>query len=106
MKKILLVLITAGLVGLWAANTSAQVTPRADKRQKIQKHRVSRGVKSGSLTRRETRSVKRSYERNKRYEKRAKSDGKVTWRERRRLNRMQNRTSRKIYRKKHNARNR
>jgi hypothetical protein len=106
MKKLLLVLMIAGLAGVWAGEIAAQVTPRADRRQKVQKHRVRAGVKSGSLTRREGNSIKRSLKRNKRYEKRAKSDGKVTWRERKRLNRMERRSSRKIYRKKHNSRHR
>ena len=106
MKKLLLTLIITGLCGIFAGAADAQITPRVDKRQQNQKTRVRRGVRSGELTRRETRNIKRSTTRTRRYEKRAKSDGVVTWRERSRLNRMQNRNSRKIYRKKHNRRDR
>ena len=104
MKKLLLTLLMTGLCGIFADGADAQQTPRVDRRQQNQKTRVRRGVKSGEITKREAKSIKRSTERTRRYEKRAKSDGVVTWRERTRMNRMQNRTSRKIYRKKHNRR--
>ena len=106
MKKTLLTLMIIALVGIFAGAASAQRTPRVDRRQQNQKMRVRNGVRTGELTRRETRSIRRSTNRTRRYEKRATSDGKVTWRERRRLNRMQNRNSRKIYRKKNNRRDR
>ncbi len=106
MKKLLLTLVIAGLCSVFAGAADAQQTPRVDRRQQNQKTRFRRGVKSGEITRREAKSIKRSTERTRRYEKRAKSDGVVTWRERTRMNRMQNRTSQKIYRKKHNRRDR
>jgi hypothetical protein len=106
MKKILLTLIITGLFGIFTADVAAQRTPRVDKRQSNQNKRIRQGVRSGELTRREAKSIRRSTKRVKRYEKRAKSDGTVTRRERVRLNRMENRNSRKIYRKKHNRRDR
>jgi len=107
MKKLLLTLIITGLFGIFATDAFGQQrTPRVNKRQSNQKYRVRQGVKSGELTRREAKSIRRSTQRTKRYEKRAKSDGKVTRRERVRLNRMENRNSRKIFRKKHNRRDR
>jgi hypothetical protein len=106
MKKILLTVMITGLFGIFAGAADAQTTPRVDRRQQNQKTRVRRGVNSGELTRREVRGIKSSTKTTRRYEKRAKSDGVVTWKERRRLNRMQNRNSRKIYRKKHNRRDR
>ena len=106
MKKILLTLIITGLFGIFTADADAQRTPRVDQRQSNQKYRTRQGVRSGELTRREAKSIRRSTKRVNRYEKRAKSDGTVTRRERVRLNRMENRNSRKIYRKKHNRRDR
>lgn len=102
MKRTLIVLVITALVSSLALVSFGQV----NRRQRYQKHRVHQGVKSGEITRREGRSIRRSYNRTKRYEKRARADGRVTWRERRKMNRMQNRTSRKIYRKKHNRRDR
>ena len=106
MKKLLLTLLITGLFGIFAADAFGQKTPRVNKRQSNQKYRVRQGVKSGELTRREAKSIRRSTKRINRYEKRAKSDGVVTRRERVRLNRMENRNSRKIFRKKHNRRDR
>lgn len=106
MKKLLLTLMIAALVGVFTGAANAQRTPRVDRRQQNQNVRVRRGLNSGELTRRETRSIRRSTNRTRRYEKSAKSDGVVTWRERARLNRMQNRNSRKIFRKKNNRRDR
>jgi hypothetical protein len=105
MKKLILTL-TIAAIGIFAANTFGQVTPRADKRQKYQKHRVKQGAKSGELTKREAKSIKYSAKSANRYEKKAKSDGKVTKKERVRLQHKQNKTSRKIYRTKHNNRKR
>ena len=105
MKKLLLSLIILGLFGICATESYGQVTRRADKRQKNQKHRIKQGAKSGEITKREGKSIKRSSTQAKRYEKRAKSDGKVTWKERARLEHKQDKTSRKIYRTKHNKRN-
>ena len=105
MKKLLLVLIIA-IFGIFAANAFGQTTPRADKRQKYQKHRIKQGVNSGEITKREAKSIKYSVKDAKRYEAKAKSDGVVTKRERARLQHKENKTSRKIYRTKHNGRDR
>lgn len=105
MKKLLLTLIIAAF-GICAANAFGQTTPRADKRQKVQKHRVKQGAKSGEITKREAKSIKYSAKSANRYEKKAKSDGTVTKKERARLQHKQNKTSRKIYRTKHNGRDR
>jgi hypothetical protein len=106
MKKILLTLAVLGFFVAFTSESYGQVTRRADQRQKNQKHRVKKGAKSGEITKREGKSIKRSSTHAKRYEKRAKSDGQVTWVERRRLERKQDKTSRKIYRTKHNKRDR
>lgn len=106
MKKILLALAVIGFFGIFSVDADAQKTPRVDRRQSNQNRRVRQGVRSGELTRREANSIRRSTKRTNRYEKRAKSDGVVTRRERTRMNRMENRNSRKIFRKKHNRRER
>lgn len=106
MKKILLITMLLGLFGVTANTSLGQVTPGADKRQSNQKHRFKKGVKSGEITKREAKSVRKSTKSAKRYEAKAKSDGKVTWKERARLQHKENKSSRKIYRTKHNNRDR
>ena len=106
MKKLLLVLMILGFFAVFTSESYAQVTPGADKRQKVQKHRVKTGVKSGEITKREAKSIKYSAKSANRYEKKAKSDGKVTWKERGQLKHKENQASRKIYRTKHNKRDR
>lgn len=105
MKKLILILIIATF-GIFAANTLGQTTHRADKRQKNQKHRVKQGAKSGELTKKEAKSIKYSAKSANRYEKKVKSDGTVTKKEKLRLEHKQDKTSRKIYRTKHNGRDR
>ena len=94
------------LFGIFTANAFCQKTPHADKRQKIQKHRIKSGVKSGEITKREGKSIKYSYKNTKKYEAKAKSDGKVTWKERARLQHLENKSSRKVFRTKHNKKDR
>jgi hypothetical protein len=106
MKKTVLTIMVLGLFGVFANSSYGQVTPGADKRQSNQKHRVKKGVKSGEITKREAKSLHKSTKEAKRYEAKAKSDGKVTWKERTRLQHKENKSSRKIYRTKHNNRDR
>ncbi len=106
MKKLLLTLIALGFFGIWASESYGQITPHADKRQRNQKHRVKTGVKSGEITKREAKSIRHSEKEAKQYEAKAKSDGQVTWKERARLQHKENQASRKIYRTKHNQRDR
>ena len=79
---------------------------RADRRQRKQAARVVDGVKSGELTKRETRQIVRQQRDVQRTKRRARADGKVTVRERVRIERKQDRASRNIARKKHNRRSR
>lgn len=78
-------------------------TPRLDRREHHQAHRLAQGVKSGELTRPETRRLARGEVRLHRNEARAKSDGVVTARERARLQHEANVESSRIYRQKHDA---
>lgn len=104
MKKITLLTVLSFMLVV-AANAQT-ATPKVDKRQQIQKERISNGVKNGELTRQETRMVVRDQRHIRRVERRAEADGIVTGRERARLDRKQDRASRQIARTKHNARER
>ncbi len=72
-------------------------------RKHNQQKRIAQGVRSGSLTARETARLERNQVRLNRQERRMKSDGNFTARERARVNHQQNRLSRQIYRQKHDA---
>jgi len=81
-------------------------TPRIDRREANQKHRIQQGVRSGELTRRETARLAAEQARIRAMERRARSDGDVTARERARLQRELNQSSRHIYRQKHDRQDR
>jgi hypothetical protein len=85
---------------------AGQTTPSVDRRENRQSRRIKHGVRSGELTRHETRSLARQQARIRRHERRVKADGTVTARERASLQSQENRASRNIYRKKHNRRTR
>lgn len=99
--------VLAALVGLMAGSALAgDRTPVVTKRQHHQQARIRRGVRSGELTRAETRRLERGEAKIQRDKMKAKSDGVVTPKERAKLNREENRESRRIYRLKHNNRER
>jgi hypothetical protein len=108
MKKIVIKsLILAGLFFALGFDSSAQTaTPKVTDRQVIQSKRVSEGVRSGELTRRETKQIVRQQKNIQRTKKLAKADGKVTLAERAIIENKQDRASRNIARKKHNGRER
>ncbi|MBS1794536.1 MAG: hypothetical protein JSS81_11815 [Acidobacteria bacterium] len=107
LKRIGMMLLMAGLFGLLAVAANAQTkTPRGGKRMDLQKARIKRGVKNGSLTRRETKRLRNERKRIKSDAKVAKSDGVVTRGERRSLRRELNKSSKDIYRAKHNRKTR
>jgi uncharacterized membrane protein YebE (DUF533 family) len=96
-------LLVAALAITSIANAQDR-TPVISARQHNQERRINQGVRSGQLTRNETRHV-RNDERRIRAEKRiARADGHVSHNERRAIRHDQNRTSRVIYRDKHNNR--
>ncbi len=78
-------------------------TPGLDAREQNQRERIAQGVRSGELTRPETRRLVRGEVRLHRHERIAKSDGVVTGAERMRLQRNANRMSKRIYVQKHDA---
>jgi hypothetical protein len=71
-------------------------------RQKKQFRRISGGVKSGEITRRESKRLGREQRRIGQIKRNARADGRVNARERHRIHKLQNRASRHIYRTKHN----
>ena len=77
-------------------------TPRITKRQINQQARIKQGVKSGELTKGETRKLEKEQAKIQYDKKVAKSDGKVTPQERRKITREQNKASRDIKRLKNN----
>lgn len=81
-------------------------TPRIDAREHNQRERIAQGVRSGELTRPETRRLVRGEVRLHRHERIARSDGIVTGAERFRLHRHANRMSGRIYRQKHDVQSR
>lgn len=81
-------------------------TPVLDRREHNQAQRIRQGVRSGELTRPETRRLIRGEYRLRANEAIAKSDGVVTARERARLQHAANVESRRIYRQKHDGQTR
>lgn len=75
--------------------------PGVNARQANQHARIAQGVRSGELTRRETRKVAEEQRDIRQLERAYKSDGKLTGAERADLHHEQNQASRDIYRQKH-----
>ena len=97
LKRILtltLVIFTGSLA------TSPLFADRVNKRQKIQKKRIRSGIRSGELTKKETKKLVRQQKKINRFERKAKSDGKLNFKERHKLERMQDRASKKIFKQK------
>jgi hypothetical protein len=84
----------------------ADGTPRLDRREHHQRDRIEQGVKSGELTRPETRRLVQGQKHLRNMEARAKSDGDVTRLERARLEHTADKQSRRIYRQKHDGQSR
>lgn len=87
-------------------STGGTKTLLIDARQKEQKARIKHGVKSGELTRHETKRLAVKQTKIKRDEAKAKSDGKVTPKERKRLLHEQNHASKDIYKQKYDRQKR
>ena len=81
-------------------------TPRLDAREHNQRQRVAQGIRSGELTRPETRRLIRGEIGLHRHERAARADGVVTRAERLRLERNADRMSGRIYRQKHDLQSR
>lgn len=106
MKKSTLLAGIGLALSLAMAGSVSAGTPRIDQREHNQRGRIQNGVKSGELTRPETRRLAAGQVHVHRVEARAKSDGVVTARERAHLQHEANQQSRRIYRQKHDAQDR
>jgi hypothetical protein len=103
----LLALVTAGsTLGMVSAASAGTNSPRIDRREARQQNRIYKGIRSGSLTPRETYNLERRQAAIRAQETRFKADGNLSRRERKVLNNRLNRSSRAIYRAKHNGRHR
>ena len=101
--KAKLLLLLAMAIGITAVNAQTK-TPVINHKQKVQHERIKQGVKTGELTRHETKTLAKQ-QRAIRHEKReSKKDGIVSRGERRNIRHDQRKTSRDIFRKKHNDR--
>ena len=85
-------------------NSASSQRMQADVQRNInQQQRIEQGVKSGSLTTRETGKLENGEARIDKKEARAGSDGKVNANEQRRVQSAENRESRRIHKEKHDA---
>ncbi len=98
------VLATAIILGAFFSTASAQQTIKQKGRH--ERHRIAQGVKSGELTKAETANLAKGQKEIHQEVKAAKADGTVTRAERKDIKQDQRQESRKIYRKKHNNRDR
>jgi len=101
--KAKLVLLGLLFIG-FSAGSFAQSIPVSNKIQRNQIKRIVHGVKTGELTKGETKKLVGQQIHINRTKRRAKADGNVTRRERREINRKQHRANSNIYHKKHNIR--
>jgi hypothetical protein len=101
MKTTLLAVVI--LLGAVINSADAQTVRQHSKNQR---HRIAQGVKSGELTRAESRNVVKDQKEVHQEVKAAKADAVITRNERKDIKQDQRQNSRKIYRKKHNGRDR
>lgn len=107
MKSILTVAALATvLAGVTTTSFAGTCDPGVNARQNNQRARIQQGVRSGELTRRETRKVAETQRDVRQLERAYKSDGRLTAAERADLHHEQNQASRQIYRQKHDAQKR
>ncbi len=97
-------LAVAIVMGAFITSASAQQT--IHQKSKHERHRIAQGVKSGELTKAETANLVKGQKEVHQEVKAAKADGVVTKDERKDIKQDQRQQSRKIYRKKHNNRER
>ena len=110
MKKIFAILSVISLSLMLSAVSFGQEpgtkTPGVRKRQRNQQVRIRQGVRSGELTKGETRRLEHEQKEINQEKKEARADGTVTAEERKDIHKEQNQASRHIYRAKHNRRDR
>ena len=92
------------ILGAFFSTASAQQNIKQKGRH--ERHRIAQGVRSGELTKAETANLAKGQKEIHQEVKAAKADGVVTRAERKDIKQDQRQQSRKIYRKKHNNRER
>jgi uncharacterized protein (DUF3084 family) len=110
-NKTLMVLFALGGLAIAASSVQAeprhpQRDPRINGRQHAQHDRIRQGVRSGSLTRDEAKSLSAEQRSIRQEERQYKSDGKMTHEERQDVRQDQNAASKDIYQAKHNGESR
>ncbi|MGH7205969.1 MAG: hypothetical protein ACREI2_07140 [Nitrospiraceae bacterium] len=96
--------VAAILVMTFAAPVFADPkSPGADRREHKQKQRIKQGVKSGELTKEETRALRAEQRAIRAKEREMKSDGSLTREERKELHQDLNEASKNIAEQKHDA---
>ena len=102
-----LVLIAASVAALGFGAVAAQAgTPEENRREALQRARIEQGVKSGRLTRSEAKRLRKGERHISRMDKRFGRDGSYGPREKMRMHRALGRESARIWRLKHNRRDR
>ena len=104
MKKIMFTLLAVGLSGL--IFSSQTMAGKLEQRQVWQQKRIWQGIKSGQLTRYETRHLWHEQQKIQRLKKSFWRDGRLSRRERIRLVFWLDKADRHIYQLKHNSRRR
>jgi len=104
MRKVVLSLLLSGTLcaPLFAANPANPI----DRREQNQKSRIRQGVKSGELTRNETRHLRKEEAKIGTLEQKARSDGEISKKEARKLDRFLDKAGRDIYKQKHDKQDR
>lgn len=97
---------------IYSQKHDAQAQPKTNNevntRDRLQQQRIGQGIKSGQLTAGEAANLEKKEAKVNKEERtdRAANGGKLTGAEKQKINRQQNRMSKKIYKDKHNARQR
>ena len=98
--------VLALTIVLGALFTTANAQQTIKQKGRHERHRIAQGVKSGELTKAKTKNLVQGQKEIHQDVKAAKADGVVTKEERKDIKQDQRQESRKIYRKKHNNRER
>ena len=94
------------MLTLFLSGAALTVNAQIKEHQKVQEHRIKNGVKSGELTKGETKVLQHREREVRQDKKLAKSDGKITKPERKMIRKEQKRNSKLIHKAKHNNKTR
>ena len=105
MKRVLFILM-AIIFTTSAIFAQSTKTPKINKKQKVQLEKIEKGVKSGELTRKEAKRLRKQEAKLQKKKKMAKADGKLTHKERVKLHKEAKKLDAKIYKHKHDKQKR